>query len=543
MSDMDNTDEVEVAKEHHVQCGLVGKNCLASKCCAIAGLQCFKKNDHWASCRRHCTPGRDPIDPDPTSWVCEPLGPRAPGVAPPPDFSIEPAPWVAKKCSANGENCSATRCCKEAGAQCYVKTTGWAACKAECTPGPDPTDADSHPWECKQLGMRTPGPPSKSLGVAQSWVQEKCSEESGGCMDTGCCRAPGQQCFKKHDTWAMCRSTCTPGPLLTDLDAGIWNCTPLGGRTPGIPKLEGNVQLAPWVKTKCSKNGENCEDTQCCAEPTMQCYAKAPGWAMCMNSCEAGVHPEDRAGGAWSCRKLGPRTPRPWGRPSLYCFSVLMLSSYEAGIMRQALWHGGLGIFSCELYDLFSQDGETVLGDGPNGEVRTHHFVPALVTTSVDGTAGNAALFQNVWEKVMWVGAYKFTDWTVKSDPDAVVMPDRLRTHLAGVSGATYIVNCNKPGMSTGPMMFGSVEAITKAGIQKYFDSGDTCHKNYQFGEDRWLTVCFEEIGVAATDDFGMVGDNVCTGGTCGDGHAAFHPYKSAEKWMACWNAAHADAR
>merc|ERR1719367_2390788 len=106
-----------------------------------------------------------------------------------------------------------------------------------------------------------------------------------------------------------------------------------------------------------------------------------------------------------------------------------MLSSYEAGIMRQALRvNGGIGIFGCDLYDVFAQDGETWLGDGPNGPVMTRHFVSAAVDISVDGTAGNARLFTHVWEAAKASGNWALTDWTVKADPDAVVIPDRLRS-------------------------------------------------------------------------------------------------------------------
>merc|ERR550525_2224150 len=127
-----------------------------------------------------------------------------------------------------------------------------------------------------------------------------------------------------------------------------------------------------------------------------------------------------------------------------------MISTYEAVIMRQATSRdGGIGIFGCEQYDVFSSEGNIWLGDGPLGAVRTQHFDPAPVTKSVDGTAANTALFMNVWEAVKWVGRYKFTDWTLKVDPDAVIFPIRIRTHLKQWTGTpSYIVNCNKP-MST----------------------------------------------------------------------------------------------
>jgi len=49
----------------------------------------------------------------------------------------------------------------------------------------------------------------------------------------------------------------------------------MGGRTPGMGAAESpSKYVADWVKTNCSKVGENCLDTMCCADPTDQCYAK-----------------------------------------------------------------------------------------------------------------------------------------------------------------------------------------------------------------------------------------------------------------------------
>jgi len=219
-----------------------------------------------------------------------------------------------------------------------------------------------------------------------------------------------------------------------------------------------------------------------------------------------------------------------------------MISTYEAAIMRRALSvNGGIGIFACEQYDVFSSEGNVFLGDGPLGAVRTQHFDPAPVTRSVDGTAGNTALFMNVWEAVRWVGRYKFTDFTIKADPDAVIFPDRLKTHLRPYAGRPdFIINCNKPDImfTLGPMMFGSLEAVSREGLQQYFNNEGPCKTGYQYGEDRWLGNCLRSVGDTAEDDFSIVGDAVCTkppGSPCTSGQAGFHPYKNVESWMACY--------
>lgn len=523
-------------------CSTASEGCFKTKCCKDPGLQCYTKKDDWAQCKASCAKGPDPSDVNPDPWSCEPLGTRTPGPAPPPNYGLRAAAWVQKLCAGPGDNCNETMCCKEPGKTCFAKVQGWAGCKPECVAGgPDPVDANSDPWDCDALGSRTPGVASGE-GRAAAWVATDCSGGFDNCQQTKCCKDPGTQCFSKNSKWAMCRAECTPGPMLSDADEGLWECKALGGRTPGMAQQNNlRMRTAPWVQTKCSKPGENCSSSMCCATETMQCYQKNGQWASCMRGCNPGApQKEDPDKTPWTCNKLGPRTPRPWQNPSLYCFHVMMVNSYEADIVRfEAQHNGGVGIFACEQYDVFASDGEVWLGDGPLGAVRTHHFDPAAVTRSVDGTAGNTALFMNVWAAVKWIGRWKLTDWTIKADPDAVILPDRLRYgHLKWHTGTPcFIVNCNKA-MITGPMMFGSMEAISRQALEKYFSNEAACQNNYQYGEDRWFGNCLQSLGAQGAQDFGMVGDNVCTGANCADGKGAYHPFKNVGAWKQCYDTA-----
>jgi len=530
-----------------LHCAALGADCRRAGCCATPGHQCFRKNAKWAACRPFCTPGRDPTDKDAAPWSCEPIGEKRPGAPPPPNYTVTAASWVQRACAGPGESCEKQRCCKEPGKQCFRKSAGWSACKAECVGGgPDPTDRDGHPWDCKELGMRTPGAAS-GLGRAQPWVAKTCSGQNENCFHSRCCKDAGLQCYLKRDDWAMCLPRCKHGPLLTDANSDVWNCTALGGRTPGIAKASASAKVAPWVATNCSKPGADCRRTMCCSEPTMQCYSKSSKWASCDRACAKGPRKGDGDGKPWDCQELGVRTPRPWGSPSLYCFHVIRISSYEHEIASHAVkTDGGIGIFGCDQFDVFASDGEGWIGDGPYGPVWTHHFDFAPVTRSVDNTAGNTALFMNVWEAVRLVGRYKLTDWTVKADPDAVVIPARLRAHLMKHTGKlAFVKNCNSPTLiQTGPMMFGSLEAISRSALDKYFyGGGETlCKRDYQFGEDRWLGNCLTDLGVWGAPEFDMVGDALCVGtgdvANCANGRAVFHPHKSLGDWIACYNTA-----
>merc|ERR1740121_2938855 len=125
----------------------------------------------------------------------------------------------------------------------------------------------------------------------------------------------------------MCLPTCQHGPMLTDASPAIWDCTALGGRTPGLAQASPDVQVASWVPSSCSKDFDNCTATMCCQTPTYQCYKKDKSWSACLRGCVKGPHEYDSDDTPWSCEQLGPRTPRPWAHPSLYCLSVARIWS------------------------------------------------------------------------------------------------------------------------------------------------------------------------------------------------------------------------
>merc|ERR1719215_1462547 len=158
-------------------------------------------------------------------------------------------------------------------------------------------------------------------------------------------------------------------------------------------------------------------------------------------------------------------------------------------------------------------------------------------------------------------GKYKDHDWVIKADPDTVVLPDRLRVVLEPTQlprnpypppydpapGAGYFVpNCDKNadwGAGWGanglwPMMFGSIEIISRDAMTNYFNKEGQCTGGIagweMMGEDRYLGLCFRKLH--AGEIFLRQGDGTCKGGSCGDGRfQAYHPYKDVGSWMKCW--------
>lgn len=230
---------------------------------------------------------------------------------------------------------------------------------------------------------------------------------------------------------------------------------------------------------------------------------------------------------------MGPRTPRKWGSPTLYCYSAIRLLTYEVDIVRmQAKTDGSIGIFGCDEYDVFTAQGRGWIGDGPNGPVWTHPL------DSVDNTSGVTDFFQKVWLAVQKVGKWAFTEWTIKMDPDAVLFAARLRLRLAPHTGKpVFIQNCAN--ITGGTMMFGSLEAISHQGMDRYFSLGMyQCSKGFQY-EDRGLGECLNQIGIEPVTDTEILGDKMCFPGvfSCAgpDDRAAYHFYKDVHSWMRCY--------
>jgi len=195
------------------------------------------------------------------------------------------------------------------------------------------------------------------------------------------------------------------------------------------------------------------------------------------------------------------------------------------------------GIFGCDQYAVYTHDAAdgTYLGDGPYGPVRTHWFQSAPVWRSKDNTAGNTLLFMNMWEAVRWNLQYKCCDWTVKVDPDAVLLPNRMRAALSYKMGwVNFITTCKYT-------LFGAVEAIQSRALDRYYWNEAQCRNLpwNSWGEDVWISNCLKSLGVSAAYDGRFVADNLCFGAWCGNGYSsAYHPFKNAYAWMSCYNQA-----
>lgn len=192
-------------------------SCLQTKACKCPGQVCYKKNKFWAMCMESCDKDIPEIDKDGKKhyWNCSELGERT-AAAP-----------KNGKCAGQNEDCRSSRCCQGKGMQCYSKNEYWATCMASCKKGIEAKDADKSPWECEELGPRTPG--IEKNGNTEELSQ--CAWDQGNCLNSRCCRVQGSICFQKDNTWATCEKSCAQKPAM----GGMWTCKVLGG-APDLPE-------------------------------------------------------------------------------------------------------------------------------------------------------------------------------------------------------------------------------------------------------------------------------------------------------------------
>jgi len=237
-----------------------------------------------------------------------------------------------------------------------------------------------------------------------------------------------------------------------------------------------------------------------------------------------------------TCQK--PCTPPLWATPSLFCFSIFRSQGYELDLVKAQV-DRRVGIFSC---DEFATLSDAVLP--VSGGVTTLQIPPCeTVGVSKDGTAANTLIFMQAWNVIKNDGRYANHDWTIKADPDAVLIVPRLRQKLLPHTGKNvFIKNCMKWTGIGWPMMFGSLEAYTKQAMDTYFAGADRCKKDLQWqawGEDLFMGNCLNMLGAGSEFDGSIIGDNVCKGANCADGQVgAYHPFKSAESWLQCYDQA-----
>merc|ERR1711870_144586 len=274
------------------------------------------------------------------------------------------------------------------------------------------------------------------------------------------------------------------------------------------------------------KETESCISTKCCKTTGYKCFMKDNNFAKCMLECVPG-----KDGWCTELVNLKPVTAYPGLR--LFCFAFYTANdgttkpNYELSLIRTELFLGA-SIFGCPKWVVYS-DVETWLSPGP----------PMLKTTKVYNTEGdfyilrrksvgswaNTATHYQAWLDIRNKKLTSDSDWVIKSDIDAVFLPQRLLDTLKGYkvpSGGVYIENCKKVMYG----FFGHLEVVSGDGFQTFLTNLETCKatlawkgddpdwKFGPWGEDLFMQRCMDKIGVAKVSNFSIVSDGMCKANT-----------------------------
>lgn len=355
-------------------------------------------------------------------------------------------------------------------------------------------------------------------------MEDPCSAMDENCLDKGCCSAArggqGKTCFKKDKNYGKCMEVCDK----KEDETKGWSCKAIGNRT-------------KW-EIGCSWIGHDCSDTHLCCQAGAGCIVKDEEFTGCLQTQKLSTWdsqpvpiPDD-----WEGTTLGGSRDEYQVAPAgegeekadarLFCFMAYLPDSAEVGLMQVAK-DLGASIYGCEEHAEFeswgSEKKQWDTGDGG-----------ASIT--------NTDVFINVWEQVREDGRYLKTDWTVKVDPDAVMVADRLKNHIYGLNPKKdtpiYLKNNNMDAGLGNNGFLGAIEVFSKQAVQIYFDNWEGCKEAYGLdsGEDGFFKGCMDAMGVGFMVDGDMF-DPDYSPGACGkEERAAFHPLKEPAQWRCCWD-------
>lgn len=339
-----------------------------------------------------------------------------------------------------------------------------------------------------------------------------CSAPGEDCRVSKCCSSEhggsGMTCFVKDATWASCADTCDPK---------TWACTKLGPRTKFPPG--------------CAWAGGDCSKTNLCCNDGFECIVKDQFWTTCFQTTKRTTWvtqkvpiPSDWQGAV----KGGGRheyqvgSGGPVAGTSLYCFMAYLPGSYEEGLMQVAK-DNKASIFACDGSDTF------------------HSWASAKKGwDSGEATLSNTDVFIDVWNHVVETGKFLLHDWTVKVDADALIVPDRLKSHLGALKPPAYRpIYLKNNGMDKGMGnngFLGAVEIFSKQAVQIYGDNWEGCKKSLGLdaGEDGYFKGCMDALGVGFMTDTEIFFPDRSPGACSQGNKVAFHPLKTVVNWKCC---------
>jgi len=219
----------------------------------------------------------------------------------------------------------------------------------------------------------------------------------------------------------------------------------------------------------------------------------------------------------------------------LYCVALMQPNSYETALlsMQKSL---RVSIFACDEYMVYSNAAVEILPGLTTGVIESD------LKCDMGGDAGtalNTGIFIAFWQKVIEDGRFRFNQWTVKVDPDAVFFPDRLRGLVQSIPDGekgVFLNNC-KYGLH------GPIEVFSHTALDYYGQRYEECQRKYWFahdhwGEDMYIDQCMDKVlGIRRDDLFNLICEDHCDCPeyqACNNAAVVFHPFKTEGDYRQC---------
>ncbi|CAK0897073.1 unnamed protein product [Prorocentrum cordatum] len=239
------------------------------------------------------------------------------------------------------------------------------------------------------------------------------------------------------------------------------------------------------------------------------------------------------------------------GQPgTLFCFCLMWLGGEEHALLAEQL-RRGVGVFGCDDFGVYTGGSKSLtLGLTPSGSVVATLAVPDLPLPHAKDHHGEGGLTTRSWLNVptwvrLWteVGADRRAAaraWTVKVDPDAVVLPGRLRAHLAVFDASRLLYVRSADCFGEELHVLGALEVLSSTALEVYTAGIQLCYHELPWSgwsEDYFTEHCLLRLGVDSVEDLFLVSDKSCHHAvhSCIDQRwAAYHPLTSTWDQNVC---------
>lgn len=227
---------------------------------------------------------------------------------------------------------------------------------------------------------------------------------------------------------------------------------------------------------------------------------------------------------------------------SVFCWAVTLPFGNEP-LLLETQWKKKTGIFSCDEYAIYSNQSNVI----PNVE---NLVVEQDMTVQFGGenlvgavrSAFNRRVIFKVWQQMMADGRWRDHLWTVKADPDTVIIMPVLKDLLAeyqstavAAPNGMFFTNCRF-------RLHGPIEVLSRRAVHTLLQGFERVrHTHLDPREDVAIYQALTKLHVQNVSQNRLLAEKNCMPREwylCPPGYASYHPMKSSSNYSKCTTSA-----